>query len=242
MNDDLRELSGLDALGALDARDAARLADAAANDAELERNRAADRDVIARVERALPRVAPRGDLIDEIVAAAHDEGVRSPARALVNQPPHRRRWVLSRRRTRRLVPLIGVAAAACIVAAVAIVNRDPASPRSVLTAAIVASDGRSLDGTAALFTPDRPGGHLVVDVTGLEGTPPAHHYEVWVLKEGSTAMESVGSFRPLDRQAHLDLPLPGPGRYVALDISLEPDGGPPSHSDVSVAGAKFPKA
>ena len=37
----------------------------------------------------------------------------------------------------------------------------------------------------------------------------------------------------------LELPLPGPGDYRAVDVSVEADGGPPEHSSVSLAGGSF---
>ena len=52
-------------------------------------------------------------------------------------------------------------------------------------------------------------------------------------------MEAVGSFTPDGERMRLDLPLPGPGDYQAIDISIEPDGGPPEHSSVSLAGGRF---
>ena len=44
---------------------------------------------------------------------------------------------------------------------------------------------------------------------------------------------------PRTARTRLDLPLPGPGDYQAVDISVEPDGGPPEHSSISLAGGRF---
>jgi hypothetical protein len=57
--------------------------------------------------------------------------------------------------------------------------------------------------------------------------------------EGGGAMEAVGSFTPDGDRATLELPLPGPGDYKAVDVSVEPDGGPAEHSAVSLAGGTF---
>ncbi len=57
--------------------------------------------------------------------------------------------------------------------------------------------------------------------------------------EAGGEMEAVGSFTPDSDQARLELPLPGPGDYQAVDVSVEPDGGPPEHSGVSLAGGSF---
>ena len=77
----------------------------------------------------------------------------------------------------------------------------------------------------------------------LENVPPppaGHHYEVWVLRsEGGGEMEAVGSFTPDGDDPRLELPLPGPGDYRAVDVSVEPDGGPAEHSGVSLAGGSF---
>ena len=74
----------------------------------------------------------------------------------------------------------------------------------------------------------------------MPAPPTGHHYEVWVLRtEGGGAMEAVGSFTPDDDHARLELPLPGPGDYQAVDVSVEPDGGPAEHSSVSLAGGSF---
>ena len=52
-------------------------------------------------------------------------------------------------------------------------------------------------------------------------------------------MEAVGAFTPTSGDVELDLPLPGPGDYAAVDVSVEEDGGPPAHSDTSLAGGTF---
>ena len=52
-------------------------------------------------------------------------------------------------------------------------------------------------------------------------------------------MEAVGYFTPDDDEAELELPLPGPGTYQAVDVSVEPDGGPAEHSSVSLASGSF---
>jgi hypothetical protein len=37
----------------------------------------------------------------------------------------------------------------------------------------------------------------------------------------------------------LVLPLPAPGTYAAMDISIQPNDGPAAHSQISLAGATF---
>ncbi len=97
-----------------------------------------------------------------------------------------------------------------------------------------------VSGEAKLFSPDEASGLLVLDLENLPPPPGGHHYQVWVLRsEGGGAMEAVGSFTPADEQARLEFRLPGPGEYSAVDVSVEPDGGPAEHSSVSLAGGRF---
>ena len=80
----------------------------------------------------------------------------------------------------------------------------------------------------------------MLDLEHVPAPPSGHHYEVWVLRrEGGGAMEAVGSFTPEGDEAKLELPLPGPGDYQAVDVSVEPDGGPAEHSSVSLASGSF---
>jgi anti-sigma-K factor RskA len=135
----------------------------------------------------------------------------------------------------------GIAAAAAIVALILVTTRDNGLGKPEIQSAIIPSSGQvQITGKASLYKPARPDGRVVLDVAGLPVTPAGHHYEVWVLRSGDTSMEAVGAFAT-DRTAplHLDLRLPGGGRYAALDISIEDNGGPPEHSGKSVAGAKF---
>ena len=52
-------------------------------------------------------------------------------------------------------------------------------------------------------------------------------------------MTAVGSFTPASRRVKLRLPLPAPGAYDAVDISIQVNGGPAAHSSVSLAGGTF---
>lgn len=180
--------------------------------------------------RALPRVAPPADLGDRIMAAAAE-----PA-PVVSLDAHR---------ARRRVVVSSLAAAAC-AAAVAVGatlaftggGADDPGPLTASTS-VVAVGGDGVSGTASLYGADRAGGTVEVALEGVPAPPAGHHYEVWVLEKGSTEMTSVGSFTPSARDVDLTLPLPAPADYAAVDISVEPNGGPPAHSGTSLAGAKF---
>ena len=80
----------------------------------------------------------------------------------------------------------------------------------------------------------------MLELENVPQSPAGHHYEVWVLRtEGGGEMEAVGSFTMDGEDARLELPLPGPGDYQAVDVSIKPDGGPAEHSGVSLAGGTF---
>jgi anti-sigma-K factor RskA len=235
MTDELRDLSALDALGALTPEESRRLADAADADARLAAQRDADRAVVAALEATVARVSPPADLGDRIIALTRAEAASAPA------PAAPRRWRDALRR-RPLIPALAgaVAVAAAAVAITLVVTRDPGLGTPATEAAVVAHDpGSGVGGTAALYDPSRPDGKVVVDLTELPPAPSGHHYEVWVLRTGAAEMEAVGSFSPDRPSVHLELPLPGAGAYGALDVSVEEDGGPAGHSGKSVAGATF---
>lgn len=188
---------------------------------------------------ALPRVAPAAGLGDRIMAAAAAEEAEAPT----DLAPVIR---LDEHRARRRVVLSSLAAAAC-AAAVAVgvtlaVTGDGSSDMpGPLTAStqVVGAAGDGVSGTASLYAADSAGGMVQVALDSVPPPPAGHHYEVWVLEKGSTEMTSVGSFTPSSGDVTLNLPLPAPADYAAVDISVEPNGGPPAHSGTSLAGAKF---
>jgi anti-sigma-K factor RskA len=228
MNDDLRELAALDALGALTPDDSRRLAEAANADGELAAQRDADEAVVAALRSAVAPVAPPADLGDRIVALTRTEAAVAPAPTVVG-------W-RSRLRRRPLVPAL----AAASVAITLVATNDPGLGAPTVEASVVSHDpSMNVGGTAALYDPSRPDGKVVVNLTSLPPAPAGHHYEVWVLRTGATEMEAVGSFSPDQTSVRLELPLPGSGTYGALDVSVEEDSGPADHSGKSVAGATF---
>jgi anti-sigma factor RsiW len=216
IGDDERDLIAGAALGALEPADESRLTtllereDAAA---ELALRRA----TVAALEAGLPRAAPSDDLFDRILAEIEPNPV-------------------VRLRPARRVPraAAGLAAAAAVVLGLVVLTGGP-SNSDVRTTIAGTSQYADVGGTATL-----EGGELVLELENLPAPASGHHYEVWVLRtEGGGEMEAVGSFTPDGEQARLELPLPGPGDYRAVDVSVEPDGGPPEHSGVSLAGGSF---
>lgn len=183
-------------------------------------------EVFGRLEASLPRAAPPDDLLDRILSEVQPEAKVVPLRP-------RRQWASGW--------AIGavVAAAAVLVLSIGVVLRDaPESPAARATLEARTDDG--VTGEAALFSPDATGGRLELTLEGVPASPAGHHYEVWVLPEGSEEMISVGTFHTeVTRDVSLDFDLPTSGSFAAVDVSVEEDEGPEEHSDTSLATGFF---
>jgi Anti-sigma-K factor rskA len=184
---------------------------------------------LSAVGRALPRVPVPEDLFTRIVAVTERE---APAAVHV------------RRHT--AVPRFGLALAAAALAAAAAVAitigvRSGNGPGHPAASARIAAHLASVhvEGQAALYRPTTSNGVLRLRLRDVPGPPRGSHYEVWVLRRGSTEMTAVGSFTPTKPTVTLSLPLPTAGDYAAVDISIQKNDGPPEHSNVSLAGASF---
>ena len=62
--------------------------------------------------------------------------------------------------------------------------------------------------------------------------------QVWLLRVGSDEPDPVGAFSGRG-EVEAEFRLPGPGRFAAVDVSLEEDGGDPGHSGRSLAAGTF---
>jgi anti-sigma-K factor RskA len=190
-------------------------------------DRPEDRDLLVALERLIPPVSPPADLFDRVLDEVRGEAIVVPLRP----------------RTRRLRGWTAgaVAAAVAAVAAIAIgvSLSDDGLGTPDATAAIAGNSAPEVTGEARLYDADADGGHVLVTLQNVPPAPSGHHYEVWVLREGTTEMESVAVFTPESDTIELDVTLPGPGQYVAVDISVEEDGGPPEHSPTSLATGTF---
>ena len=186
-----------------------------------------DQATIAFVEQSLPRVVPPADMFDRILAEIRPEATVVPLR-----PRAHRRVV---------VPVVGALAAVAAVVLIAVValgGNDLGTPDA--RAAISGKSDPAVTGEAKLFGVSADGGTVRISLREVPAAPSGHHYEVWVLREeGGGEMESVGVFTPTLSDVELDLSLPGPGNYAAVDISVEEDDGPAGHSDTSLAGGTF---
>jgi Anti-sigma-K factor rskA len=176
---------------------------------------------------SLPRVAPPADMFDRILAEIRPQATVVPLRP---------------RTHRRLVaPVVGTLAAVAAVVLIAVValGGDDLGPPDA-RAAISGKSDPAVTGDAELFGVNADGGTVRISLTDVPQAPSGHHYEVWVLREeGGGEMESVGTFTPTSGDVDLELALPGPGNYAAVDISVEEDDGPPAHSDTSLASGAF---
>jgi Anti-sigma-K factor rskA len=192
---------------------------------------------IAAHREALSLLTPSSDpppRLWQAIAAKLEEHIVSDAPVAPVVP------IGSRRRT-----FVAVTAAAAALVAVSVGVTLALEHRGGLGAAaaavlIVSHATPGVRGEATLYRPTSPDGVVVVDLARIAPPPAGDHYEVWVLRAGGGgSMEAVGSFSPHSGSARLQLPLPGPGTYAALDRSLQQDGGPATHSSISVAGATF---
>jgi len=184
-----------------------------------------DLEALALVERSLPRVTPPDGLFDRILAEVKPQAVVVPLR-----PRSHRRVVVA--------VAAGLAAVAA-VAVLAVVLSGGAGPPVDGRAAITGKSDPAVTGEAVLRGSTADGGTVHVSLNDVPVAPDGHHYEVWVLRQGGHEMEAVGVFSPASSHVELELPLPGPGDYAAVDVSVESDGGSPAHSGTSLAGGTF---
>jgi len=181
---------------------------------------AREAEAYALLERSLARVTPPVDLFDRILAEVRPEATVIPLR-------------------RSAVPVAALASAAAVaVLAVAVTRGGPGAADA--RAAIAGKSDPAVTGEAVLYHSQTAGGTVHVSLSHVPPPPSGHHYEVWVLRRNAgSAMEAVGAFTPASSTVSLDLPLPGPGTYAAVDVSVQKNGGSPLHGTTSLAGGAF---
>ena len=222
MNDVDRDLLVGEALGVLSPDEQKHVAELVAKDGAAAKELGQHRATVAALETGVARAQPSADLFDRILAEVQ------PARPQPAPTASRRRWSWAPRLA------VAGAAVAAVVLGITVFAGGPGEPDA---RAVVAGtpEFAGVSGNATL-----DGSELVLELENVPAPPAGHHYQVWVLRtEGGGAMEAVGSFTPDGESARLELPLPGPGNYQAVDVSVEPDGGPAEHSTVSLAGGSF---
>jgi hypothetical protein len=200
------------------------------------------------LEAGLAREEPPAGLFEQVLAQIEAESLapESPAASeQVAETPVAARPSF-RERARRFWPAFAAGAATAAAAAVLLLlltgGGGLGSP-DARAAVSGTTEFPGVSGEARLYRSTGDDGVLVVDLSDVPPPAPGEHYEVWVLrKEGGGAMEAVGTFAAGGTAVDLELPLPGPGDYEAVDVSVEPDGGPAAHSGRSLAGGKFEPA
>jgi len=233
VTDELRDQAAAEALGALPPDESEQLR------AELERDPAIAieleeyRSTVSMLEAGVAREAPSYDLFPGILAEIQSE-TRS---AQVARAP-RAGWSW-----RRALPAfaVGAAATAAVFAiALALGASGGLGTPDAVAAVRGTADFSDVHGEARIYGTGTPDGVLRLELADVPAAPEGEHYEVWVLRPSTgDAMEAVGVFDPTSADVSLELGLPGLGDYAAVDISVEPDAGPPEHSGTSLAGGRF---
>ncbi len=215
-----RELAAAEALGSLTPEQSEQLV------AELERDRALARELeeylatVSVLEAAVARETPSHDLLAGILAEIEPEAGR-PASARSS-----RRW--SWRRALPAFALGAVATAAVFAVALALGSSGGLGTPDAVAAVRGTPEFVGVRGEARLYGSGTPDGVLRLELADVPAAPEGEHYEVWVLRPSTgDVMEAVGVFDPTTPEVRLELGLPGAGEYVAVDISVEPDAGPP---------------
>ena len=230
MTDDQRDRIAVEALGALGPDEA----DALRADLERDPALAAELDeyraTVAILESSVARVQPSYDLFAGILAEIEPAQKAAPARAA-----RTRSW-------RRALPAfaVGVAATVSVFAVALALDAGGGGTPDAVAAVQGTPDFAGVRGEARLYDSTSAGGTLRLELEDVPAAPEGQHYEVWVLRPATgEAMEAVGVFDPTTSDVELELGLPGAGDYAAVDISVEPDAGPPEHSGTSLAGGEF---
>lgn len=238
-NEERRELAVAEAFGRLSAEERGALADAVATDPRLARELESDRATIAALEAKLPREMPSPDLLDRIMAEI--ESLESAERRGYQPPsyrPRRRFALLSWPR----LGLVTAASAAAVVVGILLLGRDGLGEPDAVATLVGAASYSGVRGEAKLYDSAREGGTLVVSLGSTPPPPAGHHYEVWVLRDGTELMESVGELSVATLHRELDeheFRLGVGGSFAAVEVSVEPNDGAPDHSGVSLAGGRF---
>jgi hypothetical protein len=182
------------------------------------------------LEVRVAREAPSYDLFAGILAEVEPEASR-PAAARPS-----RSW-------RRALPAFAlgtVATAAVFAVALALGSSGGLGTPDATAAVRGTPEFVGVHGEARLYGSGTPDGVLRLELEDVPAAPEGEHYEVWVLRPSAgDVMEAVGVFDPTTPDVSLELGLPGAGDYIAVDISVGPDAGPPEHSDTSLAGGTF---
>ena len=235
MNEEQRDQAAARALGGLSPDEAARLDDEATESPDLAAAVDEYRATVSMLDGALARERPPADLFDGVLERI---GEGAPPRPAGEGASGRTRGD----RIGRLWPAFagGLAIAVAVVLVLVLSGGDELAPTDARALVQGTPEFSDVRGEATLHGSTTEDGVLVLELEDVPALPEGEHYEVWVLRESDDGeMEAVGVFVPTDPALELDFRLPGPGDYVAVDVSVEPDGGPAEHSGRSLAGGAF---
>jgi len=238
MSEHWREQAAGAAIGALSREEMARLDEEAARDPALAAQLHEYRQTVSTLEASVAREAPPADLFEGVLARIEAGTSASPE----VEPPTQHRSAF-RERTRRLWPafVAGAATAAAVIALAFVLSggNDLGTP-DASAAVSGTAEFPEVHGEARLYRSAGDDGTLTLELADVPAPGENEHYEVWVLRStGGGEMEAVGAFSPTSSSVKLELPLPGPGTYKAVDVSVEENGGPAGHSGQSLAGGRF---
>jgi anti-sigma-K factor RskA len=232
MIDESRDLIAVEALGALLPEESEQLAAELERDPALSRALEEYRATVSVLETVLARETPSHDLFSGILVEI-DSVASRPAKGRSS-----RGWSW-----RRAVPAFALGAATAVaVVAIALALGSSGVPGTPDAVASVRGtpEFAGVHGEARIYGAETADGVLRLELADVPAPPEGEHYEVWVLRPSAgDAMEAVGVFDPTSPEVSLELGLPGAGDYAAVDVSVEPDAGPPEHSGTSLAGGEF---
>lgn len=239
MSEHERDLVAAAALGGLSGEDETRLEEEVARNPALGAEADEYRATMSVLESAVAREAPPPDLFDGVLARIEAESGTRPDLGRTRPERSQIRERQLRGRLPSFAAGLAVAAAAFALAFALFGGNDLGTPDA--QADVRGTDEFSaVRGEARLFGSNGQEGTLVLDLNDVPAPAAGEHYEVWVLRDSDEGeMEAVGVFSPTEPALELEFRLPGPGSYEAVDVSVEPDGGPAEHSGRSLAGGRF---
>jgi anti-sigma-K factor RskA len=213
---DTRQALAAHALGVLPGEDAAQVEADAARDPALAGELGGYRATVLALERVLAREPAPPQLFEA--------GRKMP-----------RAWGLP---AVRPLHLGAAAAVALLVAAVGVLALRGGEAAPDARARVIPAAGTTARGEALLYGTARDDARLVLRLSGVPALADGRHYQVWVLRVGSRSPDAVGVFAARG-ELEEEFRLPGRGRYAAVDVSIEEDGGDPEHSNTSIAAGTF---
>ena len=203
-------------LGTLNAEDHAEFVATLARDPSLQARVYAWQDRLLALSAAAAPVAPRPQLWPRIDAALGDAAA---PRAAPARPPEPAPWW---QRLSLWQGLSGLAVAASLVLAVLLVQRPAEPPAGTRYLAVL----QSPDDRTTGWVVELQGRSLrLAPVADMGPVPAGRSLQFWTKPPGAAGPTSLGLVRPGET---VELPLsrlPGVGRQVLFEITLEPEGG-----------------